>query len=115
VSLLTAGYAGVLPHPIDLDPNMTAAWVGTVLGLLGTMAALVYAVHDWRRTRSPLLGLLLLGGATVGPFAIEPTYDIVLATWYPPELPLQIVTVAGRSMPLIAALMYVSIISTVCR
>lgn len=69
----------------------------------------MYAVIDAWRTRSPLLTLLILGGATFGAFAVEPTYDIIMATWYPYDLPIQLLTVVGRPMALMVVFAWVQI------
>jgi len=68
-----------------------------------------YAVIDAWRTRSPLLVLLILGGATFGAFAVEPTYDIIMATWYPYDLPIQLLTVVGRPMALMVVFAWIQI------
>jgi hypothetical protein len=111
---MTIATSGVLSPPTDMVPNLTAAWIFTAGLIVVCIAALAYTALDWRRTRSPLLALLLVSGMTIFPFAIEPTYDIVMATWYPPELPLQVVTVLGRPMGLFVPLMYTAVIATVC-
>lgn len=104
----------MIDPPFDLESNLTVAWlVVWVLGI-ATAVAVAHAVLDWRVTRSPMLWLLLLGGVTVGPFAIEPTYDIAMATWYPSDLPVQIATIAGRPMALMIPLTYVAGISWTC-
>jgi len=40
-------------------------------------------------------------------FAVEPTYDIVMATWYPYDLPIQLLTVVGRPMALMVVLAWI--------
>jgi hypothetical protein len=55
------------------------------------------------------LVLLILGGATFGAFAVEPTYDIIMATWYPYDLPIQLLTVVGRPMALMVVLAWIQI------
>jgi hypothetical protein len=104
----------VIHPPFDLEPNLTVAWIALWAMGIATVLSVAHAVFDWRVTRSPMLWMLLLGGATVGPFAIEPTYDIVMATWYPSDLPFQIATVAGRPMALMIPLTYVAGISWTC-
>ncbi len=114
MNLLVTDPGGVLPPPTGLEPNMTVAWLFIWALVPAVLFTLGHAVVDWRNTRSPMLLLLLLGGTTVGPFAIEPTYDIVMATWYPAELPLQVATILGRPMGLMVPLMYVAGISWTC-
>ena len=114
MSLLAAANSGVLPPPTDMHPNMTVAWIFVALTGVGLLFALVLAIDDARRTRSPLFALLLVSGLTIFPFAIEPAYDIIMATWYPPDLPVQLVTILGRPMALMVPLMYASSVSLTC-
>ncbi len=114
MGFLANANSGVLAPPTDMQPNMTVAWIYVAFTGVGLLVALVLAVDDARRTRSPLFALLLFSGLTIFPFAIEPTYDIIMATWYPPELPVQLVTILGRPMALMVPLMYASSVSLTC-
>jgi len=107
--MTAAAGQGVIAPPIDLHANQTFAWFFLICLAVVTVGTLVYAVVDARRTRSPLLALLILGGATFGAFAVEPTYDIIMATWYPYDLPIQLLTVVGRPMALMVVLAWVQI------
>ncbi len=100
---------GVLSPPTDLHANRTFALVFVAFLAVLTVGTLFYAIVDARRERSPLLALLILGGASVGTFAIEPTYDIIMATWYPYDLPVQLLTVVGRPMSLMVLFAWVQI------
>ncbi len=106
---LTASGPGVIPPPVDLHAYQPFAWGFLICLALVTAATLVYAAIDAWRTRSPLLALLILGGATFGAFAVEPTYDIIMATWYPYDLPVQLLTVVGRPMALMIVFAWVQI------
>lgn len=114
MDLLLNDPTGVLAPPTSLEPNTTVAWALLAVLVAGVVVTTVHCIADGLKTRSPMLVLLLLGGATVGPFAIEPVYDIVMATWYPADLPVHVATVAGRPMALMVPLMYVSGISWIC-
>lgn len=106
---LIASGPGVIPPPVDLHANQPFAWGFLICLGLVTVATLVYAVIDAWRTRSPLMTLLIVGGATFGAFAVEPTYDIIMATWYPYDLPIQLLTVVGRPMALMVVFAWIQI------
>lgn len=106
---VVAAGPGVIAPPIDLHSNQGFASLFLIALAVVTVATLLFAVVDANRTRSPLLALLILGGATVGAFAVEPTYDIIMATWYPYDLPVQLLTVVGRPMALMVVFAWVQI------
>ncbi|MGB8406117.1 MAG: hypothetical protein WCE30_18825 [Mycobacterium sp.] len=108
-SQLASGGPGVISPPVDLQANQSYAWGFLICLGLVTVATLLYAVIDAWHTRSPFLTLLILGGATFGAFAVEPTYDIIMATWYPYDLPIQLLSVVGRPMALMVVLAWVQI------
>ncbi len=103
----------MLTHPVDMTPNLTVYWLVMAGLAVSTAAVGVMALRDWLRRRDPLLALLIVSGATIFAFAIEPTYDIAMATWYPAELPLQLATIAGRPMSAMVPLMYASSVAYV--
>ena len=109
VSQLTASGPGVIPPPVDLHANQPFAWGFLICLGLVTAATVVWAAIDAWRTRSPLLTLLIVGGATFGAFVVEPTYDIIMATWYPYDLPVQLLTVVGRPMALMIVFAWIQI------
>lgn len=108
------GGSGIVPPPTsDMHPNMAFWWLvmaGFVVYLIG---ALIYCVFDARRTRSPLLLMLMIGGATIFPFVAEPLVDILLLIAYPVGPP-GTIHVMGRPLGLIAPALYAGLVSTVC-
>ncbi|WP_457134867.1 hypothetical protein [Mycobacteroides abscessus] len=112
--LTLATDAGILPPPTDLHANQTVAWAVLWLvgvGLVGTLAA---AVIIARRDRNPLFLLLLVSGAVLFPFCVEPAGDIIFATWYPADTPVIAATILGRHIPLFVVLGYAAGIPVAC-
>lgn len=112
--LTPATDSGILPPPTDLHVNQTAAWavlwlVGIML--IGTLAATVIIA---RRDRSPLFPLLVISGAVLFPFYVEPAGDILFATWYPADAPVIAATILGRHIPLFVVLGYAAGIPIAC-
>jgi hypothetical protein len=107
---LAAGQSGILPPPTDLHVNQTAGWVvlWLVVGALAT--TLASGVVITRRDRNPLFPLLLLSGALLFPFFVEPAGDIILATWYPADTP----TILGRHIPWFVVIGYAAGIPIAC-
>ncbi|WP_155912529.1 hypothetical protein [Mycolicibacterium sp. CBMA 361] len=64
--------------------NQTAGWVVLWLVVGGLAVTLASAVMITRRDRNPLFLLLLVSGALLFPFFVEPAGDIIYpppATW----------------------------------
>jgi hypothetical protein len=111
---LAAGQSGILPPPTDLHVNQTAGWVvlWLVVGALAT--TLASGVVITRRDRNPLFPLLLLSGALLFPFFVEPAGDIILATWYPADTPAIAATILGRHIPWFVVIGYAAGIPIAC-
>ncbi|SHW94664.1 Uncharacterised protein [Mycobacteroides abscessus subsp. abscessus] len=111
---LAVGDSGILAPPNDLHVNQTAGWI--VLGLVSValLTTLVSAVIITRRDRNPLFLLLLISGAVLFPFFVEPAGDIILATWYPPDTPAIAATILGRHIPWFVVIGYAAGIPVAC-
>ncbi|MUL47417.1 hypothetical protein FZI85_12740 [Mycobacterium sp. CBMA293] len=80
----------------------------------GLAVTLASAVMITRRDRNPLFLLLLVSGALLFPFFVEPAGDIILATWYPADTPAIAATILGRHIPWFVVIGYTAGIPTAC-
>lgn len=112
--MLAASESGILPSPTDLHVNQTAGWVVLWLVVGGLAVTLAGAVFITRRDRNPLFLLLLVSGALLFPFFVEPAGDIILATWYPADTPAIAATILGRHIPWFVVIGYAAGIPTAC-
>ncbi|MGB8406118.1 MAG: hypothetical protein WCE30_18830 [Mycobacterium sp.] len=111
---LIADGSGILNPPNDLHVNQTAGWIVLALVTVALAGTLTTAVIVTRRQRSPLFFLLLLSGALLFPFYVEPAGDIILATWYPPDTPAIAATILGRHIPWFVVVGYAAGIPIAC-
>lgn len=115
IDILTpATDSGILPPPDDLHVNQTAAWIVIALTAVSLVVTLIWTAEITRRTSSPLPVMLLISGAVLFPFYVEPVGDIILATWYPPDAPIIVATILGRHIPLFVVLGYAAGIPIAC-
>jgi len=114
VFISAAGESGILPPPNDLTVNQTAGWIVLGLVCVALVTTLVGAVIITRRDRNPLFLLLLVSGALLFPFYVEPAGDIILATWYPPDTPAIAATILGRHIPWFVVIGYAAGIPVAC-
>ena len=112
--ILTTGESGIIPPPTDLHVHQTAAWVVLCLVAAGLVATLASAGIIARRDRNPLFLLLLVSGALLFPFFVEPAGDIILATWYPADTPGIAATILGRHIPWFVVIGYAAGIPVAC-
>lgn len=112
--ILAAGDSGILPPPNDLHVNQTAGWIVLGLVCVALVTTLVSAVVITRRDGNPLFLLLLISGALLFPFFVEPAGDIILATWYPADTPAIAATILGRHIPWFVVIGYAAGIPVAC-
>ena len=111
---LATGDTGILPPPNDLHVNHTAGWIVLGLVIVSLAATLAGAVVITRRDKNPLFLLLLVSGAVLFPFSVEPAGDIILATWYPADTPAIAATILGRHIPWFVVIGYAAGIPVAC-
>ncbi|MGX9670028.1 hypothetical protein [Mycobacterium sp. HM-7] len=109
-----AGESGILAPPNDLHVNQTAASIVLALVCVALLTTLASAVIITRRDRNPLFLLLLVSGALLFPFFVEPAGDIILATWYPADTPGIAATILGRHIPWFVVIGYAAGIPVAC-
>jgi hypothetical protein len=95
----------LLPQPpfeTAVDPTVQI-WV-TGLIALAAIAALAYALIDWRRSGKPIFLLLFFGGGAM--MIIEPMIDTVGGCWFPEINAWVVLRAYGRGFPLWFCLVY---------
>lgn len=91
----------VPPPPVDMALTPLDDRVGFVLMGICTLlvlAGLRFAWGEWRRTGSPILFLIILGGAVTN--LAEPFVDLIGACWHPEIGQITLFEHMGRKMPL---------------
>lgn len=95
--------------PIDVAltarDNAVATWLIAICSVLAIIG-LLYALHVWKRTGSPLAVLLIVGGAVTN--LAEPFVDIGGACWHPVIGQHTIFTLLSRPMPLWLLFAYIA-------
>jgi len=94
ISRLPDPPVGMVVTPYDAA---VAHWV-FVTACVTILPFLAYALRDWQRSKSPLLPLILLGGALTN--LLEPFVDITGGCWHPIIHQDTIFDIMGRPMPL---------------
>lgn len=88
-------FAAAVSYPVEL--TVTLLFAATAL------AALVYAVMDWRRSGKPSFLLMFIAGGAM--FIVEPMIDTVGGCWFPANSFVAF-TAYGRPMPVWLCLTY---------
>lgn len=83
--------------PIDAVANTTVDFWATLIYSSLSLIALVYGLYYWRRRGSPVIVLMLIGGALCS--AVEPFVNIVGAVWHPVVNQVAAFEIMGRPMP----------------
>jgi hypothetical protein len=86
--------------PVDMVVTPHDAAVASFVFLTASLlvlGALVYALRDWLKTKSPLLVLIILGGAVTN--VMEPLVDILGACWHPIINQNRLFDIMGHPMP----------------
>ena len=83
--------------PVDAVSNVHVDMVATAIYLGLSALVLVFGLNHWRRTGSPIIVLLMVGGALCS--AVEPFVNIVGAVWHPIVNQITAFNIMGRPMP----------------
>jgi hypothetical protein len=81
----------VTPHDAAV-----AHWV-FIIASAAVLLLLLYALRDWQRSKSPILALILLGGALTN--VMEPFVDITGGCWHPIIHQDRLFAIMGHPMP----------------
>ena len=86
--------------PVDMvvtsHDAAVAHWVFLIASAL-TVIPLLYALRDWKDSKSPVLLLILLGGALTN--VMEPLVDVLGACWHPMINQTRLFEIMGHPMP----------------
>ena len=91
------------PPPFAAAVSAPVELVVTVLFAAFALAALVYALIDWRRSGKPSFLLMFISGGAM--FIVEPMIDTVGGCWFPANSFVAF-TAYGRPMPVWLCLTY---------
>lgn len=87
-----------LPEPpITAVSNTTVDLWATAIYSTFALCVLIYGLYYWRRSGSPIVVLMLMGGALCS--AVEPFVNVVGAVWHPMVGQMTVFTIMGRGMP----------------
>lgn len=83
--------------PVDTVANVTVDFWATAIYTTISICVLVYGLFYWRRTGSPIVPLMMLGGGLCA--TVEPFVNIVGAVWHPVVNQATAFELMGRPMP----------------
>jgi hypothetical protein len=101
---LLAGDLNLIQPPVDTPMPMAWFWLFTVFCAIPLLVFIGYAVWAWRRKRTLVPLLLIVGGIVAT--GLEPVWDVLGLCWFPRGDSTTLFEAFGRPMPIFLPLAY---------